>query len=225
MKTTMKNVIQAISFLLLLFVFSISLPAIFSSVYGDITPSRDLVSRTKERVEFQSRNSLYTIEAMDKDRWAYFSFSKGRTVDIKDHTYLDWDIAFNRANFISNGGATNQKGIVGIINLGRVDIDSVYLAPETGYVQDSSWFGLNRNKELNKWYIYRTKNHRLDSKGDVYVIRTIDGKYAKMRIIDYYCEGGESACITIEYFYQPDATRNLKNLSEAVDVKTISFQP
>jgi HmuY protein len=48
----------------------------------------------------------------------------------------------------------------------------------------------------------------LHPKPNVYIIRTADGKYAKMRIISYYCDGGQaSGCFTIEYIYQGDGSR------------------
>jgi hypothetical protein len=41
-----------------------------------------------------------------------------------------------------------------------------------------------------------------------YAIRTADGKYAKMRLLSYYCDGGQaSGCFTLEYVYQGDGSR------------------
>lgn len=213
---------QHILFIVILLSFSIALPMLIDYLHENIEDYEEVAVKPKKKVEFKSKNSIYTIRAKSKNKWVYFNFSKGSAVDIKNESSLDWDIAFKRTNFKSNGGATNRKGKVGIINLGHVDINSIEVAPESGYVQDSKWFGTILNNELNKWYKYSTQYHRVTSKLDVYIIRTVDGKYAKMKILYYYCTGGESACLTIEYFYQPDGTKNLKNTSDTINIRTNS---
>ncbi|NIQ02747.1 MAG: hypothetical protein GWM98_22325, partial [Nitrospinaceae bacterium] len=59
---------------------------------------------------------------------------------------------------------------------------------------------------------YRTRTHNIESKKNVYLVRTGDG-HLKMRIINYYCKRAESdcqtsmcpreeaACLSIEYLH------------------------
>jgi hypothetical protein len=35
-----------------------------------------------------------------------------------------------------------------------------------------------------------------------FVIRTHDGRFAKLAILDYYCPGAEPGCVTLVYTYQ-----------------------
>lgn len=144
-----------------------------------------------------------------REKWAYFDFSRGAVVDIRDRTSLDWDLAFQRHRIISNGGATNPAGQAGILNLGMVDFQAVTTAPESGYISDTGTRprGITENKGIARWYDYSIFTHTLKPKGEVYIIRTADNKYAKMRILSYYCEKKKSGCVTIEYVYQGNGSR------------------
>lgn len=209
--------IHILIFGVLLFLFSMLIPYLLKYFSANIEQYEEVANKPLEKIEFKSRNPVYILRATDKNKWTYFSFSKGSEVPVTDDSSLDWDIAFKRTNFISNGGASNRKGTVSIVNIpSTTDLDAVTSAPDTGYEEDDTWFGNIRNKQLNKWYNYSTQYHRVESKGEVYVIKTSDGKYAKMKILYYYCAGGESGCIMIEYFYQPDGTKNLANKNETL---------
>ena len=99
------------------------------------------------------------------------------------------------------------------MNLGAVAFDEVVEAPAEGYIEDTI-ASINpeaivtENLAIKAWYHYNFLTHVLRPKADVYAIRTADGKYAKMRLISYYCEGGQaSGCFTIQYVYQGDGSR------------------
>ena len=49
----------------------------------------------------------------------------------------------------------------------------------------------------------------LAPKREIYVIRTQEGKYAKMRMLSYYCTGNMAGCMTFEYVYQGDGSKRL----------------
>jgi HmuY protein len=54
----------------------------------------------------------------------------------------------------------------------------------------------------------------LRPKPNVYAIRMADGKYIKMRLVSYYCDGGQaSGCFTIEYGYQGNGSRRFVETS------------
>ena len=42
------------------------------------------------------------------------------------------------------------------------------------------------------------------------VVRTADGHYAKFELLNYYCMGVGTACVTFRYAYQGDGTRRLR---------------
>jgi hypothetical protein len=156
---------------------------------------------------------LYTLEARAVEQWTYFDFSRGSAVEVPHQFGVDWDIAFQRHKVLANGGATNPKGMGAVLNLGQVPFDEVLEAPSEGYVEDSI-ASINpeaittENLAIKAWYHYNFLTHVLRPQPNLYVIRTADGKYAKLRIVSYYCDGGQaSGCFTIEYVYQGDGSR------------------
>jgi hypothetical protein len=156
---------------------------------------------------------LYTLEARAAEEWTFFDLSRGSVVEVPHQFGLDWDLAFQRHTIRTNGGATNPKGRGGILNLGDVAFDEVFEAPAEGYVGDTI-ASINpqeivtENLAVKAWYHYNFLTHVLRPKANVYVLRTADGKYAKMRLVSYYCEGGQaSGCFTFEYVYQGDGSR------------------
>jgi hypothetical protein len=156
---------------------------------------------------------LYTLDARASDQWTFFDFSRGSVVDVPHQFGVDWDLAFQRHKMLANGGATNPKGRAAILNLGEVAFDGVTEAPADGYVEDTiasitADAVVTENLAIKAWYHYSFLTHLLRPKANVYVIRTADGKYAKMRLVSYYCDGGKaSGCFTMEYVYQGSGGR------------------
>jgi len=151
---------------------------------------------------------LHTLDARAADTWTFFDFSQGSVVEVLHQFGLDWDLAFQRHKIIVNGGATNPKGQGGILNLGEMPFEEVTEAPANGYIEDTiatiSPAGIStENLAIKAWYQYNMLTHLLHPKPHVYIIRTADGKYARMRLVSYYCDGGNaSGCFTFEYMYQ-----------------------
>jgi heme-binding HmuY-like protein len=159
---------------------------------------------------------LYTIDARSSEQWTYFDFSRGSVVAVPQVFGVDWDLAFQRHQILSNGGATNPKGRGGIMDLGETAFDGWLEAPAEGYVEDTiatinTEAITTENLAIKSWYTYNVLTHILRPKPHVYTVRTADGKYAKMRLVSYYCDGGQaSACFTIEYVYQGDGSRSFQ---------------
>ena len=52
------------------------------------------------------QNTL-TVDATDRENWAYVNLAKGETVDIADPaTSMAWDLGFKRTAVIANGGVS-----------------------------------------------------------------------------------------------------------------------
>lgn len=195
----------------------------------------------KKLTVITTSNPTLTIDATSKDRWTLVNFSSGKTFHVNDLdeqkaklSQLDWDLGFQRTKIVTNSGVTNPQGKVGAVNLGPVEFDSILEVPETEFVQDSRSFGSRVNKALNGWYNYRTRTHNIESKKHVYVIKTSDSNFLKMRILNYYCSKDakdcrsimcsrdEAACLTVEYILSdandrkfavsppPEVTQNLE---------------
>jgi hypothetical protein len=140
--------------------------------------------------------ATYTLDASAGDAWRRFHF--GRNAVVEEGT---WDIAFRRHHIIAAPGA-------GIADLGVVAFDSVREAPVQGYAPTE--FGRDTvNPGVGKWYAYSMLSHLLTSKRHVYAVRVVDGRYAKLEILAYYCRGVGAACYTVRYAFQGDGSRRV----------------
>ncbi len=153
--------------------------------------------------------SVYTVDARSREIWMYFDFSRGAVVAVLNPKADDWDLAFRRHTIRSNGGATNPAGQAALSSLGERDFTTVLRVPdEVDFVPDARTTKrpFPYNPVVHKWYNYSYTSNVLVPKPMIYLIRTQDGKYAKMRLLSYYCDGNVSGCMTFEYVYQGDGS-------------------
>lgn len=169
----------------------------------------------------ETTNPVLRVNAQSKEKWTLVDFSTQKTFQISDPekdqklmAQQEWDLGFQRTKIISNGGVTNPQGKVSIANLGPVDFDSVVQAPEVSFVPDTRSWGNVNNPSIVGWYLYRTRTHNIESKRNVYLVKTGDG-LLKMKILNYYCQRPESecktsmcprdeaACLTVEFIHLP----------------------
>lgn len=153
---------------------------------------------------------VYTVDARSKEMWMYFDFSRGSVVLVDDPKTGDWDIAIRRHVIRTNGGATGPNGQAAIAAIEDQDFSAVVRVPdEAEFVSDVR--AKKRlhpyNPVVDRWYKYSYTTNVLLPKSIVYLVRTQDGKYAKMRIVSYYCKGNLAGCMTLEYVYQGDGSR------------------
>lgn len=198
----------------------------FTYMAENISDFETVALPPKKIDNYKTLNPTIKIDATARDAWTLVDFSTGHTYQVGDPerekdklNLFPWDMGFQRTKIITNSGITNPSGSVGIINLGVVDIDTVVEAPATGYVQDALAWGNVTNKAVGDWYSYRTRTHNVESRKYVYVVRTANNNYMKMKVLNYYCKRekaacasivclrSESACWTIEYVLQPDGGR------------------
>ena len=127
----------------------------------------------------------------------------------------DWDIAFRGTSIILNGG----------ISLGTND-EPERTGDAAGYIVDNTFANVSSvNTELleqdsdegyvlTDWYTYSgPPNHLITpTPGKILVLRTHDGKYAKIEILSYYKNApedpdaftDEARYYTFNYVYQPN---------------------
>lgn len=151
-------------------------------------------------------------------RFAFYSLRENRLVlgsdeaDRADSTSAEWDIAFRGTTIIANGGdrGPEQGGLLLVDSL----FEEVSVAPATGYTYETS----AALPDSLRWYNYNPQANVITPKpGRVLVVRTADGRYAKVRILSYY-EGGTTAptasdtprYYTFEYVFQPDGSRGFE---------------
>ena len=168
--------------------------------------------RPVESVQHLTQPIVYTIDARSENVWIYFDFSRGAVVPVLDPKQDAWDLAFRRYVMRTNGGRSNPNGQGAVLKLQERHLAAVSQVPE-GVDFQADIHPKNRlhafNPALEKWYNYSYLANVLAPKPAVYVIRTQDGRYAKMRLLSYYCTGNVAGCMTFEYVYQGDGSRRL----------------
>ncbi len=149
-----------------------------------------------------------TLDARSVDRWMLFDLATGqvRTANTA------WDIGVKRHRLVVNGG-DGFAGNAGVMRL-EVPFEEVREAPADGYIPSRVTPGGDTvNAVLDDWYSYDFFSHLLEPDPVTFVLRTADGRYAKLRVLGYYCPGPEPGCLTIEYAFQGDGSRRLAAVS------------
>ena len=163
------------------------------------------------------QNTL-TVDATDRENWAYINLTKGETVDIADAaTSMAWDLGFKRTEVITNGGVSGP-GQTGALALEDISFEDILEAPEGEYVSDTEQIATFARGD--GWYTYTgPPNHWVLPNPRIYILRipvdpTAESEgpyyYAKVRFVGYY-ENNEnkegSGYVTIEYVLQDNGTR------------------
>lgn len=147
---------------------------------------------------------------------AYFSIETGKEVPASDVSEKNWDISFKRAEIKLNGGISGSGNAAAVIS--NLSFNEIEIAPEEGYIKDGE--GPNEETGLDipsglaftNWFTYSNEQHGVQPKDQVYIIRTANNKYAKLKILSYYSDSTPSisASYTFDYTFQPGGSKVLK---------------
>ncbi len=146
-----------------------------------------------------------------------FDFETGQTTTSD----TDWDIAFRGTSIIVNGGVslgtTDEPARTGgaAVYLTTGGLAAVSEATESLFTQDSASGYAIASGSGNGWYLYAGPPTHLINPiaGTVIVVKTSEGRYAKVEIVSYYKDApatpnaftDESRYYTFNYVYQPNA--------------------
>ena len=170
-----------------------------------------------------------TGEAIDTDRYTFVSLRMGQVVlrydnDARaDSASTAWDLGFQGANVIVNGG-TSGPGNGGAVlveelfsEVTEAPTDDAFRVDGSATCSDGSSFAVCPGSD-NGWYNYNFQTNVISPiPGRTLVVRTADGRYAKVRFVSYY-EGAPatpdpfadaSRYVTFEYVFQDDGSRDL----------------
>jgi hypothetical protein len=156
-------------------------------------------------------------------RWVYFNFAKGDTVPVSAPTASqEWDVAFRRTTVKINGG-TSGPGKAGVAMLTGINFEDIKDVPASTVfaVDDSTSAGYALPAGSgNGWYHYTAEpNHWIVAIADrVFIFRSADEKYVKVKFISYYSDGlppsqplqSDSGYYTFKYVYQPNGSRKFE---------------
>ncbi|MGS2738645.1 HmuY family protein [Sinomicrobium sp. M5D2P17] len=185
----------------------------------------DSPNEEPEPLEVETVENLYAPsegeQGQEAGPFVKFSFSAGTTVEGDD-----WDIAFRATTIIVNGGTgfgdEDEPGRTGdaAIAVETGTFNEITEAPDdTEFVQDSVEGYALPTGSGNGWYSYSgAPNHVISPiAGKILVVRTHDGKYAKVEILSYYKDApadpdleSELRYYTFNYIYQPDGSKSFE---------------
>ena len=151
-------------------------------------------------------------------KFTLYSLKDNKQIANTDSATTKWDVGFRGTTIIVNGGAIRSGQGGAYVYTGTFDELTAVPASVT-FSQDQSATALAITTGSGKgWYNYnQTTNIISPIPGKVFVIRTGDGKYAKMEVLSYY-QNAPSApdansvarYYTFRYLYQPDGSQTFK---------------
>jgi hypothetical protein len=164
-------------------------------------------------------NTVADLDGTGRD--VYYSLSKNAEVTGTDITSNKWDIKFTATSIFVNGGTSGTGTTQAqVVNSTFADLIK---APADGYKTDAT--GVSA---ITGWYTYTAETapqHAiLPVPGKIIVIKTTDGKYAKLEMRSYYKGNPDtttptfadlatrpaSRFYTFKFAYQADGSTTLK---------------
>lgn len=175
-----------------------------------------LVKITKEPLVI---DTAFNVQADTAQLEIFTFFNLKDNAVVTDTNGTNWDLSFKGTTIITNSGISGS-GEGGAIVLTGTTFEDYEEAPAMDYaIDDSSSFAIPTGSG-NGWYNYNFMNNSITPiPGVVLIIRTGDGKFAKVEILSYYKDVIDPAEIdpnvgfrnyTFRFVYQKDGSRKLK---------------
>ena len=166
----------------------------------------------------------FVVTATGSTTWKYFSFAKNDTVIVADPlNSTEWDLAFQRYRIKTNGGKSGSgKGsVANSYKKGQTGFDALKVVPDTATftADDSFTIAVQQgyatyivNPEIYSWFTIElaAQGTQIVPTDFIYIVKTNDGKYAKVWLKSYYSATNASGHITFQYKYQPDGSKILE---------------
>jgi len=154
--------------------------------------------------------SQTTGEIIQEGVFHYFSFSTETEVLVTDN----WDIAFKGSVIIVNSGVNGDTQAAATIITST--FDEITTAPDDAdFSIDTAIANAIPTGSGNGWYTFNMTTHLYTPiAGKIIVVRTHDGKYAKIEMLSYYRDQTttptpqDGGYITFDFVYQPNGTKN-----------------
>lgn len=149
------------------------------------------------------------------NRFTLFSLKDGAQVSNSDSATNKWDIGFRATTIIINGGSIRSGRGGAFIHTGTFE-ELKAIPAGTTFATDESPAQLAIPASSGRgWYNY-ANTIITPIPGKVLLIRTGDGKYAKVEILSYYKDApatptstSQGRYYTFRYVYQPDGSQTL----------------
>lgn len=160
---------------------------IILSAVAFTTPATVPTAGTPTHMDLAAKPEITVIKDLNANTksYIYFSLATGKEVAAGEAATKNWDIAFSKTTIATNSG-TSGPGAGGAIVLEK-PFDQVSEAPKDGYKTDGDAGFAIPGGSGNSWYKYDMSVHAiLPIPGRTLLVKTADGKVAKVEIISYY---------------------------------------
>jgi hypothetical protein len=166
----------------------------------------------------------FEVNSTSSTTWKYFSFAKNDTVAVADPlNSTEWDLAFQRYRIKTNSGKSGkgagaaansyQKGQAGFDNLKSVPDTSTFISDDIISIAVQQGYATYVvNPRLYSWFSIElaAQGTQIVPTDYIYIIKTADGKYAKVWFKSYYSATNLSGFVTFQYKYQADGSKGLE---------------
>ncbi len=134
------------------------------------------------------------VDASAAGEWVYIDAAAAALVEVTDPATSDaWDLALSRTKVMTNGGTsgpglaaaretaagTTWQALTATSPLG-LSVDE--MIPLPGPPGSGEFSG---NAVLNTWYDYDTETHAVSPRDAIFILRTVDGAYVKLRFASW----------------------------------------
>ena len=167
---------------------------------GDETPPDGEAPPAVFRHTLEADGSVTTlVDASDGAAWRALDLDTRETRESAVQS--GWDLSFQRFHIRTRGGVNGTGGVQVALLPGS--FESITQAPSTGYHEDVA-DGDDADTEPDNvferveegWYSYELKTHTLTPRDRTYVVRSDEGRYFKLRLLNYYDAAGAPAMIS-----------------------------
>jgi hypothetical protein len=137
--------------------------------------------------EIPTKSEIVVVKDLNGNTkpYVYFSLVSGKDVPAADAKTANWDVAFSKTTIAVNGG-TSGPGKGGALVIEK-PFEQITEAPKDGYKTDGDAGYAIPGGSGNSWYKYDMGVHAiLPIVGRTILLRTAEGKFAKIEIISYY---------------------------------------
>lgn len=141
------------------------------------------------------------IDATSSTEWVYLDLEGPTEVAAADP---DWDLAFQRFKIMIDGGVSGPGGMA-IAVLPGADFAAMAAAPAADYITDApDGDDMDADPDLaflqgDGWYSYDPQSHVLSPRDHVYVVRSVEGGYFKLKMTSFYDDAGTSGFPTFRW--------------------------
>lgn len=163
------------------------LKSIILSIFALAAMPETAPVKTGAQILAQAKPEITVIKDLNANTksYIYFSLATGKEVPGTDAKTKNWDIAFSKTTIATNSGTSGPGGGGAIV--WEKPFDQVSEAPKDGYKTDGDAGFAIPGGSGNSWYKYDMSVHAiLPIPGRTLLVRTANGKVAKLEIISYY---------------------------------------